>query len=275
MLLRGDFSSDLLRTKINMQFIVPEHFDAPYRVVYLLHGLHGNQGSWTDNSMLPLYSKKYNAVFVMPEAGRSFYFDLKYGRKYFTFISDELPKIVKNTFNISSQREDTAVIGYSMGGNGALKLALSKPEQYGFCGAISAACIYFGPVLDNVRKNIDSFKFGDAIESEETLKDIKNYFSVNLEYDLNTDIPNLSKIFSYDKTKLKIYSACGIEDSLRKENLKLNEDMKNAGFDFTYEEWQGNHEWDFFNEALKKTLAFWYKQYNGKILDENQFAGDA
>jgi S-formylglutathione hydrolase FrmB len=33
--------------------------------------------------------------------------------------------------------------------------------------------------------------------------------------------------------------------------------MKTAGFNFTYEEWKGAHEWYFFNEALKKSLEFW------------------
>jgi S-formylglutathione hydrolase FrmB len=56
----------------------------------------------------------------------------------------------------------------------------------------------------------------------------------------------------------KIYVACGVQDDLRKENLTFRDEMKNYDFDFTYEEWPGAHDWYFFNDALKKTLEFWY-----------------
>ena len=90
MILRGNFPSETLHMSTNIQFLIPDKTSGPFRVVYLLHGLHGDQGTWLDNTMLPVYAKEYNAVFVMPEAGRSFYLNLKYGRKYYDFVSDEL-----------------------------------------------------------------------------------------------------------------------------------------------------------------------------------------
>ena len=67
MILRGDYASDVLHTTINIQFIIPNSGAGPYKMVYLLHGLHGNQGTWIDNSMLPYYGKDFDAIFVMPE----------------------------------------------------------------------------------------------------------------------------------------------------------------------------------------------------------------
>jgi len=260
MILRGDYSSDVLRTTANIQFMIPDSGEGPFKTAYLLHGLHANHSAWTNNSMLSLYGKKYDCIFIMPDAGRSFYFDLKYGRNYFTFVSEELPQITKNIFNISSRREDTAIIGYSMGGNGALKMALSKPERYGFCGAISSACIYFEKVIDAIRGDPSGVNYGDAVEAKEILKDLYNFYGANLEYRLDNDIPHLMKNFPAGSPKPIFHSTCGTEDSLIKENRKLANDMKNASFDFTYEEWEGAHEWDFFNAALEKTLEFWYKR---------------
>jgi len=262
MILRGYYSSEVLHTSVNIQFIVPDSGAGPYKTVYLLHGLHGNQGTWIDNTMLPYYSKEYNAIFVMPEAGRSFYCDLKYGRKYFTFVSEELPKICRKIFNISDKREDTAVMGCSMGGSGALKLALSKPELFGFCGAISTACVYLKPVVEGLRvkANADAYRKTGA-EEEEILIDLYSFYGDDLEYQPKDDISGLAKNFPADKPKPKFYLTCGTEDSLRKESLQFRDDMKNTTFDFTYEEWQGGHEWYFFNEALKKTLEFWYNGF--------------
>jgi S-formylglutathione hydrolase FrmB len=259
MILRGYFNSEVLHDSENIQFIVPDQGESPYRVVYLLHGLHGNQGTWIDYTMLPYYSKEYNAVFVIPEVGRSFYCNQKYGRKYFSFISEELPEISRNIFNISTRREDTAVMGCSMGGYGALKLALSKPDQFGFCGAIATACVYLKPMLDNLRADPDSFR-KKGVEEAEILMDLYTIYGDDLEYLPENDISALAKNFPAGKPMPTIYAACGTEDELREENRRLKDVMKGKAVNFTYEEWSGSHEWHFFNDALKKTLEFWYKQ---------------
>ena len=263
MILRGHFNSEVLHTAENIEFTVPDKGAGPYRVVYLLHGLHGNQGTWNDYTMLPYYSKKYNALFVMPQAGRSFYSDQKYGRKYFSFITEELPQIIRAVFNVSVRREDTAVMGCSMGGYGALKLALSRPAQFGFCGSIAAACIYSKPILDGLRADTESYRKKGAEEAE-ILNDLYAICGDDLEYLPENDIAALIKNFPAGKPMPMIYAACGTEDGLRAENLKLRDDMKNTAFDFTYEEWSGGHEWYFFNEALKKTLEFWYDRQSAQ-----------
>ncbi|MCL2210614.1 MAG: alpha/beta hydrolase-fold protein [Treponema sp.] len=272
MILRGDYSSDILKTKINVQFMIPENCKGPYKIVYLLHGLHGNQGSWTDNSMLPFYGKKYDAIFVMPEASRSFYFDLKIGRKYNTFISEELPNIIKKIFNVSGKREDCAIIGYSMGGFGSLLFALSKPELYGFCGTIAPACLYFKPVLEMIKKDTEAYLKTDY-EPEEVLKDLYAIFNTDLTFRPEADVPELAKNFPANKLKPIIYAACGTEDNLINENRRFRDEMKTTTFDFTYEEWAGKHDWNFFNEALRKALEFWYKD---KIINmDSASTGDA
>ena len=257
MILRGNFSSEVLRMSTNIQMLIPDKANAPYRVVYLLHGQHGDQGTWLDNTMLPYYAKKYNAVFVMPEAGRSFYLNQKFGRRYYDYVSDELPAVCRKVFNISAKWEETAVMGCSMGGYGSLKLAFSRPDQFSFCGAISPACLYFKPMLDGLRTDPEPYlKTGQ--EAHETVKDLKSLYGDDLEYRPDYDIPYLLKCFPANAPKPKIFVTCGTEDNLRKENLVFKDEIKNYDFDYTYQEWSGAHDWYFFNDALKKTLEFWY-----------------
>jgi S-formylglutathione hydrolase FrmB len=259
MILRGDFFSSALRTTTNIQVLIPDNFkeEGPYKIVYLLHGLHGNQGAWFDNTMLPYYAKDYNAVFVCPEAGRSFYADLKYGQSFFAYVGGELPQVCKKVFNISAKREDTAVMGCSMGGYGVLKLALTYPERYGFCGAIAPACLFIKGILEGLRKEP-----GAMVEGREDLKavltDLYAVYGGDLAPREENDIIDLLKKFPACGEKPKIYAVCGTEDDLRTENLLFREEMRKAGFDYTYEEWPGGHEWYFFNEALKKALQFWH-----------------
>jgi S-formylglutathione hydrolase FrmB len=78
-----------------------------------------------------------------------------------------------------------------------------------------------------------------------------------LEYRKDYDVIELLKVFPADNPKPTIFATCGTEDDLREENLRFVEEMKKTDFDFTYEEWTGDHEWYFFSDALKRTLDFW------------------
>ena len=256
MILRGNFSSEIMNMSTGIQIVIPDKGEAPFRVVYLLHGLHGDEGTWLNNTMLAIFAKEHNIAFVMPEAKRSFYANHKYGRRFFDFIGEELPWVCKRNFNISAKREDTAVMGCSMGGYGALWFALSKPEQYSFCGAISPACLNVKQILNSLQKDHESYLKTGA-EAKEILTDLYSIYGEALEYRPDYDVTYLAKNFPEDKPKPKIYATCGTEDDLRKENLTFKDEMKETAFDYTYEEWQGGHDWFFFNEALKKSIKAW------------------
>ena len=88
----------------------------PMKVTYLLHGLTGNDANWVQYTQLPLWAREGNTLFILPDAGRSWYTDAEYGQRYFTYIARELPNTCRGLFNISGRREDTAVMGNSMGG---------------------------------------------------------------------------------------------------------------------------------------------------------------
>ena len=258
MILRGDFSSKVLRSRTNIQILIPDGVETPSKTVYLLHGLHGNQGTWLDYTMLPYFAREYNTVFVMPEAGRSFYANHKYSRRYFDYVSDELPSLCRRNFNISAEAKDTAVMGCSMGGFGSLWMAFVRPDLFGFCGTIAPACLFPKTVLKNLRENMDSYRKRGP-EEEEIFKDLLSIYGDTLEYNPGYDPFEMVRNFPADAVKPVIYCTCGTEDGLRDDILKYNEFMKTTSFNYTYEEWKGGHDWYFFSDALKKTLDFWLK----------------
>ncbi|GHV88142.1 tributyrin esterase [Spirochaetia bacterium] len=259
MILRGNVPSKVLNMDTGINVLIPNNGGRePYRVVYLLHGLHGDQNTWLDRTMLSVYANDYNAVFVMPSVGRSFYIDMKYGQKYFTYISEELPEITRKIFNISARREDTAVMGCSMGGYGALRCALSKPEQYGFCGAISSACLNASEQLAGLKEDPGPWLKHGGAEAEAIYRDFIAIFGEDFQPRPGYEIKELVKKIEAGPVKPKIYSACGTEDSLCAENRRFKTGMEKLDFDFTYEEWPGVHDWYFFNDALKKALQKWY-----------------
>jgi S-formylglutathione hydrolase FrmB len=258
MVLQGDIYSETLNMYTGLSVFAPDALQARdnYKVVYLLHGLHGDNRTWLHNTMLPIIAKTFNAVFIMPEVGRTFYADMRYGPRYFSYISEELPAICRRLFNISGTPEDTAVMGCSMGGYGALKTALTKPDRYGFCAAISSACLFFDEILDALRRDPSPYlKTGPA--AKEMVSNMHAIFGDDLRY-ASADVL-LSLVAEAEKApvKPKIYMACGTEDDLLQENRRFKIEMTKTAFDFEYEEWQGAHEWHFFNDALKKSLQKW------------------
>ncbi|HXV59177.1 MAG TPA: alpha/beta hydrolase family protein [Vicinamibacteria bacterium] len=114
--------------------------DKRYPVVYFLHGLFNDHTSWTldhegdidgliDASMakgtLP------EMVLVHPNGGRSFYTNTHDGSvRYEDFVVDELPAHVEANYRVLSGRAHRAISGTSMGGYGALKIAMRHPDRY-------------------------------------------------------------------------------------------------------------------------------------------------
>ena len=95
-----------------------------------------------------------------------------------------------------------------MGRYGALKCALSKPDQYGFCGAFSSALLFLKEYLNYQR---------DAGIVE--LEDLKAILGEDLTWKSEFEILELVKSL-YNKTDNPIiYTACGYDDFLHGENL--------------------------------------------------------
>jgi len=55
-----------------------------------------------------------------------------------TYIADELPKLVFRNFDLMEEAQ--GVTGHSMGGHGALTLAMNRPAQYASVSAFAPIC---------------------------------------------------------------------------------------------------------------------------------------
>ncbi|GHT48736.1 tributyrin esterase [Spirochaetia bacterium] len=258
MILNGSLYSKVLGMQTGITIFTPEQLceKVNYKVVYLLHGLHGNNQTWMHNTMMSQFAGKYEAIFVMPEVGRSFYCDMKHGYNFKMYIGEELPQIIKNVFKISAKREDTAIIGCSMGGYGALKLAFSKPGQYGFCAAISPACLYLNNQLASLRNEGDAWA-AVSYENAAIVRDMCAIFGDDLNASPDNDPMTLAKECTNVKKMPRVYAACGKQDELLEENRSFNHEMIDMKMDYTFEEWDGHHDWTFFNDALKRALELW------------------
>ena len=70
--------------------------------------------------------------------GAGFYLDAKaepWRKNYrmYSYITEELPALIAEEFPIDMSRQ--GIFGHSMGGHGALTIALKNPDTYGSCSA--------------------------------------------------------------------------------------------------------------------------------------------
>jgi len=112
---------------------------ARYPVLYLLHGNNGNAHDWITQGHLQstadtLIERKEipPLVIVMPQGGTDWYVDRK-EKMETAFFSDLLLEI-ETHYAVANRRTGRMIGGVSMGGFGALRYALTQPDQ--FCGAL-------------------------------------------------------------------------------------------------------------------------------------------
>lgn len=242
-----------------VSIITPNKIDdgKPAKTVFLLHGLCGSSRDWIDLTQLVVFAGEFDAFIVMPEVGRSYYCDMTLGQKYFTYVADELPALCRQQFNMSREAADTAVMGNSMGGYGALKCALSRPETFGCCCAFSSACLFIGEEINALRSDAGR-KIAAEMFGLQLIIDFQATFGHDLTLRPEDDPVHSARRLAADPNRPRFYSACGSVDGFREMNRRYAEEMGRLGYHFIYEEWDGGHDWHFFNQALRHGLDFFF-----------------
>ena len=215
--------------------------DKKYKCLYLLHGLSDDHSIWLRRTSIERYASEYGICVVMPAAGKSFYCDMKYGMKYYTYIAKELPRIMREFLNVSDKREDNFVAGLSMGGYGALKIGLKECKTFCAAAGLSpVADLSFNGRRDELLTSI--WGNVDKVPDEE-------------------DLFYLAKARNDDPDRPRLYIGIGTADFLypgvRKFKALLEDELD---YDFTYRESEGrDHTWDFWDEYIQYVLEWMLK----------------
>lgn len=253
-LIRIGFFSEALGMCTNCNVILPQMPTAEepgktFPVVTLLHNLMKSHSTWQRMTAIERYAISYGVAVVMPDAQVSSYADMLHGGKFFTYIADELPKIMRGFFPFSDKREDNFIAGCSMGGYGALKIGLNRPETFGVIGSLSSGM--------NACKNCLSRKGG----AEASLEDLI-FGEGGVEADNADTAAKAAALAESGEAVPRIFMTCGSEDNHLLEHARATRDFlasfEGNPFDLEYTEHPGGHNW-----------AFW----DGHICDFFRFAG--
>lgn len=131
-----------------------------FPVLYVLDGyeyLHERMGNMTtilDNLIHLKNIKPVIVIFIdhrepINRANNRRMQELAMNENYLHFLTDELLPAIEKTYPISTQPQDRAILGTSMGGLSAAYVAFSKPEFFGLAG-IQSPAFWFRPEIYTV-----------------------------------------------------------------------------------------------------------------------------
>ncbi len=136
------FHSAALNREMPYRAILPAKI-APNQklpVLYLLHGGGGSFRDWSNYSDIAGYAER-GLILVMPEGNSSYYTNSadRPQDRYEDYIVQDLIADVEQRFPAATDRAHRAIAGVSMGGFGAVVLALKHPDLFIFAGGMSSA----------------------------------------------------------------------------------------------------------------------------------------
>jgi putative tributyrin esterase len=254
-LIQCDFFSDVLGLSCSMNVILPQQTTRQigmegkardggrYPVLYLLHGMSDDHSIWLRRTSIERYASGLGIAVVMPAVQRSYYTDMHHGGRYWTFISEELPELAAQFFPISSKREDSFAAGLSMGGYGAMKLGLARPDRFAAVASLSGAMDIRRHYNKDVtyRREIENI-FGTK---EQLIGSINDLFH----------LAEKTAALPAEEQPL-LYQCCGTEDFLYEENVDFRDHALRLGLPLHYEEGPGEHEWGYWDAAIQRVLAW-------------------
>lgn len=221
-----------------------------YPVLYLLHGLTGDENDWWTRTRLSEYAARYHLIIITPGVGDSWYANSASDpqARYEDVIIKDLIPYVDAHYRTVAKREGRAIAGLSMGGLGAIKFALRYPQLFSFAGSFSGA---FGvPMLASlgkkpsgrILKELHSI-YGDAKSQTRRDNDVLTL--------LDQPLPKGSH-YPY------LYVSVGKSDPLpevSESNPRLNEALHARKLKYEYYERPGTHDWHFWDSEVEFMLG--------------------
>ena len=239
------FFSKTLGKHVAANVIVPDAGEPPFAAFYLLHGLSDDYSTWLRRTSIERYAERYPMIVVMPDGYRGFYTNNDAGPAYATYLAEDVVAAVERTFPVKRARASRAVGGLSMGGYGALRLALGYPHLF------ASATSHSGAVLHGSR---DHPRKGGVLQPPEFHR-IFGQNPTGTEHDV---LALAQRCKSHD-TLPKLRIDCGAADDLLADNRVLHDKLTTIGVAHEYAEFPGAHNWEYWDQHVQDALAFHHR----------------
>ena len=234
--------STKMKKEVKSVVILPENYTIKkhYPVVYLLHGYSDNYAKWIKTvPAIKTLSTEHQFIIVCPDGGySSWYFDSPIDStcQYESFITRDLLPYVDTHYTTIPNRASRAITGLSMGGHGALYLAIRNPNLFGSAGSMSG-----GVDLRTSTKAYDISRRIGTIEANHAEWD--NRSVINMVNDLKNN-------------ELNLIIDCGVSDFFYQINAGLHRRLMALKIDHDYIERPGEHNWKYWDNSIRYQFLY-------------------
>lgn len=215
-------------------------------VVYILHGHGGDYRAWINKTRpdLPALADRYGMIFVMPDGRNSWYWDSpeRPDMQMESFFTHELVPYIDANYPTMAEPSKRAITGLSMGGHGALWLAMRHPDIWGSAGSMSGGV--------DIRPFPKSWNMPDWLGARDANPQRwEDHTVINL-------VPTLKP------GQLNITFDCGVDDFFAGVNRDLHARLLEAGIPHDYTERPGKHTHAYWANSLPYHLLFFSDCFN-------------
>lgn len=230
-----------LRKMTSIMALLPEGKPGPWPVLYLLHGLSDDHTAWQRWTSIERYVRDLPLMVVMPNGERGWYTDSASdpNSAYETLITRDIINFVDATFQTIANREGRVIAGLSMGGYGALKLALKHPDIFRAAASHSGAVEIATHISDQ-----------EGNQNSETVRIFGPNPSGGTE-----DVFALAKNAS-PETRPALRIDCGVDDFLIEHNRRFHAYLDEISCPHEYAEHPGGHDWGYWDLHIQDTIRF-------------------
>lgn len=240
--------------------------DKQWPLIIWLHGMWEDHQRFHRRGGAPMLDKAVSdgtlpsCIFVTANGGSSSMYVNREDEKWEDLISKDLLTHVCENYRIRKERQQRAIMGISMGGMGALRIAFTKPDLFGAVGAHSSAVFAEDP--DDLPPNLKKYAtrlgldevFGNPIEKAP--------------WEKANPVCIANRVAANDLKKLRIYFDAGSKDryGFHVGNQLLHESLKGRKIEHTFRMIKGGgHSWGnrFQHETLPHSFAFVGKMFRG------------
>lgn len=295
----GRFPSSALGVVKQYYVYLPPGYEASdrrYPVVYMLHGLGGDENNWRQLDIGPAADEvALEAIIVMPDGDDGFYVNwasevdheacLRGSRpfgqaldmrtycvrqaRYEDYIARDLVAHVDATYRTIPERDGRAIGGLSMGGYGALYLAMKHPDLFGATASHAGvtSLLYQGPHPYQRDQVVLTEEPGPWLDQAGAFGDqFRRIWATDIATWRAHDPATMATELT--EGQLAIYLDCGDQDEfkLHAANQYMHDVLTEAGISHSFELIEGGrHDARFWTSRVDDSLRFFAAYFAASV----------
>jgi S-formylglutathione hydrolase FrmB len=259
-----------------------------FPVVYYLHGFSGNESDWVSLAGIDVIADSLVArgmpemILVMPDGDDGWYTNWAVARgyqecasgagadraaptfcvadpRYADYIARDLVRHVDSTYRTLADRRHRAIAGLSMGGYGAVTLALEHPDRFvaaashsGVLAPLYAGPHPFAPPL-RTQTSVDSLRVGWG----GMWRAIAPAFGPTIaSWEAREPAQLARRLKATGQPVPDLFVDVGTEDHLADQSRAFHAELSGLGIPHAYAEWPGKHDWKYWHAHVGESLRW-------------------